>query len=107
MKKLPRQCLLNYENLTLPPFQVVVMTANVGCARCRERVSQVISRMDGVREYTVDIRNERVIVKGDFKVEREVPDESANLQIKKEEEHQLSLLFRYFRTSCLGKHLGH
>ncbi|KAL3743265.1 hypothetical protein ACJRO7_018554 [Eucalyptus globulus] len=81
MKKLPRQCLLTYENLTLPP--VVVMTANVGCARCRERVSQVISKMDGVREYTVDIRNERVIVKGDFKVEREVPDESADSKSRK------------------------
>ncbi|KAL3743268.1 hypothetical protein ACJRO7_018557 [Eucalyptus globulus] len=106
MKKLPRQCLLNYENLTLPPFQVVVMTANVGCARCRESLASHFE--DGrAREYTVDIRNERVIVKGDFKVEREIQDESADLQIKKEEEHQLRLFFRYFRTSCLGKYLGH
>ncbi|XP_056174337.1 uncharacterized protein LOC115687784 isoform X2 [Syzygium oleosum] len=96
MKKLPRQCLLNYENLTLPP--VVVMTANIGCARCQDRVSQVISKMDGVHDYTVDIRNEQVTVKGDFKVER-------TAQIEKDG-HQLRLL-RYFRISCLSKHLGH
>ncbi|KAF8032830.1 hypothetical protein BT93_D1649 [Corymbia citriodora subsp. variegata] len=106
MKKPPRQCLLSYENLTLPAFQVVVITANVGCARCRERVSRVISKMDGVHEYTVDIRNEQVIVKGNFKAERKVPDESADIPIKKEE-YQLRLFFKYFRISCLSRHLGH
>ncbi|XP_030524861.2 uncharacterized protein LOC115737049 [Rhodamnia argentea] len=102
MKKLPRQCLLKYENLTLPGFQVVVMAANVGCVRCQERVSQVISKMDGVHEYTVDIRNKQVIVKGDFKVRHE----SVGHQIRKEEEHQFQHFFRYFRISFLSKHLG-
>ncbi|XP_068461927.1 uncharacterized protein [Phaseolus vulgaris] len=37
--------LLHMENLTLPPFQVVVIAANMGCNGCRRRVFRVVSRM--------------------------------------------------------------
>ncbi|KAL5815191.1 hypothetical protein ACOSQ3_025987 [Xanthoceras sorbifolium] len=66
--------LLYYENLTLPTFQVIVMTANMGCDQCRQRVSQLISKMTGLKEYTVDVPNRQVIVKGDFGFHREVED---------------------------------
>ncbi|KOM32590.1 hypothetical protein LR48_Vigan01g214600 [Vigna angularis] len=39
--------LLHMENLTLPPFQVVVIAANMGCNGCRGRVFRVVSRMTG------------------------------------------------------------
>ncbi|CAL5355923.1 unnamed protein product [Camellia sinensis] len=67
MGKLTKQALMYAENLTLPSFQVIVVNGNLGCAYCGRRVSQLISKMSGLREYTVDVRNKQVILKGDFK----------------------------------------
>ncbi|KAB2085229.1 hypothetical protein ES319_A05G387700v1 [Gossypium barbadense] len=39
--------LLHFEDLALPSFQVIVMSANRGCAQCREKVSKVTSKMTG------------------------------------------------------------
>ncbi|KAK7346712.1 hypothetical protein VNO80_21235 [Phaseolus coccineus] len=58
--------LLHMENLTLPPFQVVVIAANMGCNGCRRRVFRVVSRMTGLTEYSVDVRKREVTIKGDF-----------------------------------------
>ncbi|WVZ26375.1 hypothetical protein V8G54_004919 [Vigna mungo] len=58
--------LLHMENLTLPPFQVVVIAANMGCNGCRGRVFRVVSRMTGLTEYTVDLQKREVTIKGDF-----------------------------------------
>ncbi|MFQ6671035.1 hypothetical protein Gotur_035705 [Gossypium turneri] len=55
------------------------MSANMGCAQCREKVSKVTSKMTGtfrikeivvqlagLREYIVDVSNKQVVVKADF-----------------------------------------
>ncbi|XP_042485239.1 copper transport protein ATX1 [Macadamia integrifolia] len=52
------------ENLTVPSFQVIVMRANLSCTHCQDRVSQVISKMNELLEYEVDVRNKQVILKG-------------------------------------------
>ncbi|XP_010258960.1 PREDICTED: uncharacterized protein LOC104598538 isoform X2 [Nelumbo nucifera] len=62
METMTKQALRFAENLTLPP--VVVMSANMGCIHCRQRVSQVISKMNGLLEYVVDVHNKQVIMKG-------------------------------------------
>ncbi|PHU28448.1 hypothetical protein BC332_00541 [Capsicum chinense] len=62
--KCPKQSLSIVANLTLPPFQVVVVNADLGCSHCRRRISQIISRIKGLREYTIDVGKKQVIVKG-------------------------------------------
>nr|DAD18533.1 TPA_asm: hypothetical protein HUJ06_019996 [Nelumbo nucifera] len=64
MANVKKQALRFAENLTLPPFQVVVMNANMGCTHCRQRVTQVISKMNGLVEYVIDVSNKQVIMKG-------------------------------------------
>ncbi|XP_044485536.1 uncharacterized protein LOC123211075 isoform X2 [Mangifera indica] len=66
MVALTHNSLMYSENLTLPTFQVIVMNANMGCAECRQRVSQLTSKINGLKEYTVDVPNKQVIVKGDL-----------------------------------------
>ncbi|KAF8380490.1 hypothetical protein HHK36_027977 [Tetracentron sinense] len=61
-----KQALRFAENLTLPTVQVIVISANMGCTHCQQRVSQVISKMNGLVEYVVDVRNKQVIVTGAF-----------------------------------------
>ncbi|XP_027337433.1 copper transport protein ATX1-like [Abrus precatorius] len=58
--------LLYMENLTLPLFQVVVITANMECNDCMGRVSRIVSKMTGLTEYTVDVTKKEVTIKGDF-----------------------------------------
>nr|POF09884.1 hypothetical protein CFP56_53431 [Quercus suber] len=58
MPILNEKSLLYTENLTPP--SVVVLTANMGCKRCRQRVSQVASKMTGLKEYTVDVHNRQI-----------------------------------------------
>ncbi|CAL9188372.1 unnamed protein product [Musa hybrid cultivar] len=36
------------ENLSLPQEQVIVMSANMGCSHCRQRVSKVVSKMNTI-----------------------------------------------------------
>ncbi|KMS97864.1 hypothetical protein BVRB_5g122950 isoform A [Beta vulgaris subsp. vulgaris] len=59
------QCLLSAEDLSIPTFQVIVMSANMGCSSCRDKVYRVLSKMTGFKEYTVDVRKKQVIIKGD------------------------------------------
>ncbi|KAF7137344.1 hypothetical protein RHSIM_Rhsim07G0108100 [Rhododendron simsii] len=65
MGKLGQQALMYAENLTLPSFQVIVISANLGCDCCRQRVSQIMSKLTGVTEYTVDVQNKQVVAKSD------------------------------------------
>ncbi|KAK7330754.1 hypothetical protein VNO77_24953 [Canavalia gladiata] len=68
--------LLYMLNLTLPSFQVVVITANMKCNSCRGRVSRVVSKMTGLTEYTVDVHKKEVTIKGDFKAHCNFRDET-------------------------------
>nr|GLL44999.1 uncharacterized protein LOC109152052 isoform X1 [Ipomoea trifida]GMD82531.1 Protein SODIUM POTASSIUM ROOT DEFECTIVE 1 like [Ipomoea batatas] len=67
MEKTQKQALFNVANLKLPSFQVVVVNANLGCAHCRRRISQVVLNITGLREYTMDVLKRQVIVKGGIK----------------------------------------
>ncbi|KAK8520836.1 hypothetical protein V6N13_076972 [Hibiscus sabdariffa] len=58
--------------LRKPQFQVIVMTANMGCDECRKKVSRVLSKVTGLREYIVDLSNKQVIIKADFGIPWEV-----------------------------------
>ncbi|XP_022154034.1 uncharacterized protein LOC111021388 isoform X2 [Momordica charantia] len=60
-----KQSLLFYENLT-PPL-VIVINANMGCNRCRQRVSQLLSKMSELIEVTIDVTKNQVVVKGNIK----------------------------------------
>ncbi|XP_034676635.1 uncharacterized protein LOC117907257 [Vitis riparia] len=104
MEALTRQSLLSSENLVYPSFQVIAMTANLGCACCRQKVFQLTSRMTGLREYTVDVRNKRVIVKGDVKVRWNTRTESLKGKMKKGQ-RPFNFFFRFLKTNCINKHL--
>lgn len=59
------------------------MTANMGCAQCRKKVSQILSKVTGLREYTVDVSNKQVILKADFGFRWDVEDDlSKNEKIR-------------------------
>lgn len=44
--------------------QVVVMSANMGCSHCRQRVANVVSKMNGLLDYMVDFGKKEVTVRG-------------------------------------------
>eukprot|EP01018_Ginkgo_biloba_P028932 Gb_22606 [translate_table: standard] len=58
------QALRFAEALTMPRVQVVVLNANMRCHECRQRVSQVLSKMDILMGYGVDVTQRKVTVKG-------------------------------------------
>ncbi|XP_010505093.1 PREDICTED: uncharacterized protein LOC104781981 [Camelina sativa] len=62
-----RRTLMFCEQLSLPSFQVIVIYADVGCVRCQDRVSQIISKMTGIDEYVVDLKKKMVMARGDFR----------------------------------------
>ncbi|KAG8659448.1 hypothetical protein MANES_02G038800v8 [Manihot esculenta] len=84
MVTLANNTLMHFEDLTLPSFQVIVMSGSIGCARCRQRVSQVIAKMTGLREYTVDVKRKQVIVKGDFGNQQKQEDDYSKSEMNKE-----------------------
>ncbi|XP_017972763.1 PREDICTED: uncharacterized protein LOC18606275 [Theobroma cacao] len=94
-----KHSLLHYEDLTLPSFQVIVMTANMVCAQCRKKVSQVISKMTGLREYTVDVSNKQVIVKADFGFRWNVKDHLSKSE-KRKDWRSLQLFKSCFGPIC-------
>ncbi|KAG8382420.1 hypothetical protein BUALT_Bualt05G0075400 [Buddleja alternifolia] len=66
MEDLGKQALLLYAaNLTLP--KVIAVNGNLGCADCRDRVTQLLSRMTGLKEFTVDVSRKHVVLKGDLR----------------------------------------
>ncbi|CAN4127615.1 unnamed protein product [Withania somnifera] len=62
-----KQTLLSVANLKLPQFQVVVVKADLGCTHCRLRISQIIARITGLREYSIDVGKKQVTVRGDVR----------------------------------------
>ncbi|URE34009.1 Heavy-metal-associated domain [Musa troglodytarum] len=89
-----KQSLRSVENLSLPSVQVVVMNANMGCSHCRQRVSKVVSKMNGLLEYMVDLSKKEVTVRGfvDPRKSRSPPGLTATLQTnKKNSTHWVSL----------------
>ncbi|KAF8108963.1 hypothetical protein N665_0104s0270 [Sinapis alba] len=67
MQTMRLRSLMCCEELSLPLFQVIVINADVGCVHCQDRVSKIVSRMTGIEEYTVDVKNKQVMARGDFK----------------------------------------
>ncbi|KAG8054092.1 hypothetical protein GUJ93_ZPchr0001g30304 [Zizania palustris] len=60
-----QQALRLAEDLSLPSVQVVVMSANMGCSHCRQRVTKVVSKMNaGLLDYMVDFGKKEVTVRG-------------------------------------------
>ncbi|KAK3224882.1 hypothetical protein Dsin_004744 [Dipteronia sinensis] len=98
MASLTKNSLLYSENLSRPSFQVIVMTANMGCAQCRQRVTQVVSKMSGLKECTVDVPNRQVIVKGDFGFRRNLEDNSPKNKLKTRC-YPLQYFFKNFRVN--------
>eukprot|EP00257_Ricinus_communis_P021255 XP_015580694.2 LOW QUALITY PROTEIN: uncharacterized protein LOC107262036 [Ricinus communis] len=99
---LSNKSLMFLEDLTLPTFQVIVMTGNTGCARCQQRVSRLISKMTGLREYAVDVQKKQITVKGDFRNKRK---NEISAEMRKEHScYQLKLLLGSYLASCFRKH---
>ncbi|KAJ4903676.1 Heavy metal transport/detoxification superfamily protein [Raphanus sativus] len=67
MQAMRLRTLMLCEELSLPSFQVIVINADVGCVHCQDRVSKIVSKMTGIEEYTVDVKNKQVMARGDFK----------------------------------------
>ncbi|XP_031248491.1 uncharacterized protein LOC116106286 [Pistacia vera] len=103
MVALTHSSLIYSENLTLPTFQVIVMNANMGCAQCRQRVSQVTSKIKGLREYTVDVPNKQVTVKGDFGFGSKLHYHSLHQRQTKSACFPFKFFFKSFRAFCFTK----
>ncbi|KAL8263755.1 hypothetical protein R6Q59_021885 [Mikania micrantha] len=68
MEKVSNRALVYVANLAVPTSQVIVISANLGCASCRERFYKIMIRINGLKEYTVDVRNNKVIMRGKMKI---------------------------------------
>ncbi|XVF10821.1 hypothetical protein REPUB_Repub07fG0216500 [Reevesia pubescens] len=77
------------------------MTANMGCAQCRKKVSLLISKITGVREYIVDVSNKQVIVKADFGFDWNVKDNLSKTE-KRKDWHPLEV-FKCLSPICFSK----
>ncbi|KAM0947131.1 putative heavy metal-associated domain, HMA, heavy metal-associated domain superfamily [Dioscorea sansibarensis] len=96
-----KQALRFAENLSLPKVQVIVMRANMSCDHCRKRVSQVISKMNGLVDYMVDMNKKEVVVRGlvssNSKKQRHYHD-----QEKKKKKKKLPNSFGLHRLMCFS-----
>ncbi|KAK4389481.1 hypothetical protein Sango_2285100 [Sesamum angolense] len=106
MDSLRKQALLFAANLSLPAFQVIAVDANLGCAHCRERVTQVISKMAGSKRFAVDVCIKQVIIKGDIRFNRKAAGSDVPKQ-KTEDSSVVNAVYKIFirlygflRTSC-------
>ncbi|KAJ6703757.1 hypothetical protein OIU85_029666 [Salix viminalis] len=106
MATLTNKSLMSFEDLTLPSVQVIVMTGSMRCSRCRQRVSQVISRMSGLKEYTVDLHNKQVIMKGNVGKRWKNEDDYSNDEMNNGRCQRLKLFLRSFMASCFGNYLA-
>lgn len=48
----------------MPGVQVIVLHANMRCQECRSKVSKVLSKMDDLLDYVVDVTQNKVTVRG-------------------------------------------
>ncbi|XP_057845902.1 copper transport protein CCH [Cryptomeria japonica] len=60
----PTAQLRSAEALTMPGVQVIVLNANMRCQECRAKVSKVLSKMDNLLDYCVDVTQKKVTVRG-------------------------------------------
>ncbi|CAN8316506.1 unnamed protein product [Cochlearia groenlandica] len=101
-----RRTLMLCEELSLPSYQVIVINADVGCVRCQDRVSKIISKMSGIEEYVVDVKKKFVMAKGDFRL-RLVSHQQVNdiivSQNAKRFFQPLKLFFRSVFSLCNSK----
>ncbi|XVE57669.1 hypothetical protein DITRI_Ditri04bG0108100 [Diplodiscus trichospermus] len=74
----------------------------MGCAQCRKKISQVISKMTGLREYTVDISNKLVTVKADFGFRCNAKDYLSKDE-KRKHWHPLKVFKYCLSLICFGK----
>ncbi|XP_055819461.1 uncharacterized protein LOC129888525 [Solanum dulcamara] len=91
--KCQKQTLLSVANLKLPSFQVVVMNADLGCTHCRDRISQITSKITGLREYTIDVGKKQVLVRGDVKNHHQEKDGTVKSQKINERHSRISAFF--------------
>ncbi|KAJ9147725.1 hypothetical protein P3X46_029851 [Hevea brasiliensis] len=106
MVTLSNKSLMYFEDLTLPTFQVIVMSGSMGCARCQQRVTRVMSKMTGLREYTVDVKEKQVIVKGNCRNQQKEEDDYFKCEMNKERCCPLKLLLGSFVASCFRKQIA-
>lgn len=57
----------------------------------------------GLREYTVDVLNKKVIIKGDVKVRWNTKNESLKGKMKKGR-RPFKSFFNFLKTNCINKH---
>jgi len=48
----------------MPGVQVIVLYANMSCQECRDKVTKVLSKMDDLLDYVVDLTQKKVTVRG-------------------------------------------
>ncbi|KAJ4833730.1 hypothetical protein Tsubulata_036339 [Turnera subulata] len=85
------------------------MSGSMRCARCRQRVSQIISKMTGLREYTVDVLNKQVTFKGEFKTHlrgEEVKDFESSVSNDRRRLPLLKLFLRSFVAKCFTNNVA-
>ncbi|KAJ4821875.1 hypothetical protein Tsubulata_026845, partial [Turnera subulata] len=51
----PGTSLASFESLSLPLVQEVVLSADIGCARCQQRVADIMSRMSETESITINV----------------------------------------------------
>ncbi|XP_010516777.1 PREDICTED: uncharacterized protein LOC104792342 [Camelina sativa] len=105
-----RRTLMFCEQLSLPSFQVIVINADVGCIRCQDRVSQIVSKMTGIEEYMVDLKKKLVMARGAFRPRlvslshqqvKDVVSQTTTPQNAKHLLRPLNLFFRSIFSLCL------
>ncbi|XP_055961513.1 uncharacterized protein LOC126678597 [Mercurialis annua] len=101
---LSNKSLMFLEDLTLPKFQEIVVNGNLGCAGCTQRVSNIISKITGLREYTVDVKKKQVIVKGEFTYKHNGEEKDFSIRELRKEHccYHVKLIFGSF-LSCFFK----
>ncbi|KAG9458434.1 hypothetical protein H6P81_002942 [Aristolochia fimbriata] len=60
----PLLTLADAESLTMPPVQVIVVRADMGCFHCQKRVADFISRLDETTSMVVDVLEKKVTLSG-------------------------------------------
>ncbi|KAL0550390.1 hypothetical protein IC582_014900 [Cucumis melo] len=93
-----KQSLLFSENLTPPKFEVIIINANMSCNGCRQRVSQIVSKMSELVELTIDVTKKQVIVKGNVKCQSKNQENTIHSQMKKCD--SLITISPHFSNNC-------
>ncbi|XP_031503333.1 uncharacterized protein LOC116266314 [Nymphaea colorata] len=56
--------LLSAENLSMPNVQTIVVRADIRCNHCQERVAVLLSKVQGLENYEVDVTKSEVTMRG-------------------------------------------